>query len=137
VSDRPPSDRQCFRRSDPALMRSLTIHVAGEYDFRWWLDSAIERISRYAREQGCRQLFILIRKTWQRYITRWWSKEWEGVAVSRDRATKSTCQRFRFRNRPGYFRPLVPLPLEATSGRSYNKHVYGFMGTAYFKERTA
>jgi hypothetical protein len=135
LSDEPPSTRPCFRRQDPALRKSLTIHLAGEYQLLSWLDSAIERINRYAREQGCRQLFLLARKGWQSQLTRWWSKEWEGVAIGRDRATKSTCSRFRFRNRPGYFRPLVPLPAGEGEGRRYNKHVYGFMGTAYFKQQ--
>jgi hypothetical protein len=130
LSNRPPSKRRCFKRDDPALMRSLKIHVAGEYDLRAWLDSAIERINRYAREHAVRQLFFSMRKGFQKHIARlWWSPEWEGVAVSRDRKTKSTCRRHANRNTPGYYRPLVPLPPE-----KFTRHYYGFTGTAYFKQ---
>lgn len=127
LSQRPPSKRKCFRRTDPALMKSLTIHVAGEYFLLSWLDSAIERINRYAREQGCRQLFILSRKGWQRHVKRWWSREWEGVAFGRDRPTKSTCKQYRERNKPGYFRPMAPVPRE-----KFSRHRYRIVGTFYF-----
>lgn len=127
ISERPPSKRQCFRRKDPALMRSLTIHVAGEYHLLYWLDSAMERINRYAREHDCRQLFILARRGWQRHLKRWWSSEWEGVAFGRDRPTKSRCWWYRTRNTPGYFRPMVPVPRE-----KFSRHRYRITGTFYF-----
>jgi hypothetical protein len=131
ISERPPSDRPCFQRKNPALMRSLTIHVAGEYHLSWWLPSAAERIKRYAREHGCRQLFLMMRKHWQRWVARsFWSREWEGVAVSRDRPTKSTCKEYRTRNTPGYFRPMVPVP-----AAKFTRHMYRFITAFYFPDR--
>jgi hypothetical protein len=134
VSERPPSDRKVFQRKNPALMRSLTIHVAGEIHLGYWLDSAIERIALYARQQCCRQLFILMRKGWQRRIVHrfYYASNWEGVAISRDRATVSTCRAFRNRNTPGHFRPMVPVP----AGK-WSRHKYGFMETFYFREEAA
>jgi len=129
ISERPPSKRKCFKRKDPALMKSLTIHLAGETFLLEWLDSAMERITQYAREHGCRQLFILTRRGWHTQLKRFWSREWESMAISRDRPSKSTCARFRFRNRFGYFRPMVPVP-----AHRFTRHMYGFMGTFYFKE---
>lgn len=124
---RPPSKRKCFKRKDPALMRSLTIHVAGELNLLSWLDSAMERINLYARQQGCRQLFLMSRKGWQKHIKRWWSPEWECVAFARDRPAKSTCKAYRTRNTPGYFRPMVPVPRA-----QFSRHRYRIIGTFYF-----
>lgn len=133
ISPRPPSKHKIFERKDAALMKSLTIHLAGGpktvEKLRSWLPSAIERISAYAREQGCHQLFILARKGWQQHAKDWWSPDWEAMAVSRDRPTKSTCHRLSFRNRPGYWRPMVPVP-----AAKFARYMYGFMGTFYFKE---
>ena len=132
VSERPPSSLKVFERKNPALMRSLTIHVAGEIHLGSWLESAIERIALYARQQCCRQLFILTRKGWQKRISRpfFYASNWEGVAISRDRPTKSTCPEFRTRNTPGFFRPMVPV-------KKFTRHMYGFMGTFYFKDQEA
>lgn len=129
ISQRPPSNRNCFKRKDPELRKSLTIHVAGENWLLWWLDSAIERISHYAREQKCRQLFLLTRKGWQENVRRFYSREWEAVAIGRDRPTKSACKRLSFRNTPGYFRRLVPVPAD-----KWDRYMYAFMSTYYFKE---
>lgn len=136
ISPRPPSNRKVFRRKEPALMKSLTIHLAGGPKgverLLSWLPSAIERINRYAREHDCRQLFILARRGWQRHLKRWWSPEWEGVAFSRDRPTKSTCKQYRTRNTPGYFRPMVPVPAE-----KFSRHRYRIVGTFYFPKEAA
>lgn len=137
VSIRPPSKRKVFQRVNPTLMRSLTIHLVGgsKRDFTprpmllSWLPSAIARLSAYARENDCHQLFLMARKGWQKYVKHFWSREWEAVALSRDRPTKSRCPRFRGRNTPGYWRLMVPVPAE-----KYTRHMQGFMGTFYFKE---
>lgn len=128
ISQRPPSNRKCFRRKDPALMRSLTIHLTGK-KIKSWLPSAIERIGLYARAHQCRQLFIMTGKSWQRLAKGFYSREWEGVAITRDRPTKSKCKRLRSRNTPGYFRPFVPVPAD-----QWDRYMYNFTGTAYFKE---
>lgn len=133
ISNRPPKRRRCFWRNDAALMKSLTIHVAGEHALLSWLDSAIERINRYAREHRVHQLFLMARKGYQRHlIRRWWSSEWEMVAFSRDRPTKSTCWQYRERNKPGYFRPLVPVPKE-----KFSRHRYRIVGVAEFPMEAA
>lgn len=127
ISPRPPKRRKVFWRADTALMKSLTIHVAGRSALLSWLDSAIERINHYARQHGCHQLFIMARRGWQAHLKRWWSPEWECVAFSRDRPTKSTCKQYRERNKPGYFRPLVPIPRE-----KFSRHRYRILGTFEF-----
>ena len=130
VADRPPSKRLVFRQTDPNAQKSLIIHVAHSRGIRDWLDCAIERIGRYAREHGCRQLYIMGHKGSRRHLTRWYSTEWEMVAFSRDRPTKSTCRRLRFRNRPPYWMPMVPVP-----AAKWDRCLYTLMGTCYFKER--
>lgn len=127
ISDEPPSKLKCFKP-----LRSLTVHVAGQYNPLRWLDSARERITRYAHQHGCKQLFLMARKSWQRYMHLWWSSEFEAVAFSRDRRTKSTCYLFRGRNTPGYWRPMVPVPPER-----WSRHLYGYMRTAYFRQEAA
>lgn len=128
VSSKPPQERKAYQRKDKALMRSLTIHLAGERMLLSWLDSAIERINRYAREHDCRMLFILARKGWQRHLKRWWSKEWELVAMARDRSTVSKHPLLRRRNTPGYFRALRPVPAD-----KFNRNRYTIMRTCDFK----
>lgn len=129
ISNRPPQQRKAFKRSDPKLMKSLTIHLAGEYSPLSWLDSAVERIGLYARQHGCHMLFILARRGWHFMLYhRWYSREWEVVALGRDRPTASKCKRLAARNTPGYFRPLVPIPPE-----KWNRYYYAFMSTCYFK----
>lgn len=129
ISPRPPQQRKAFQRKDPALMKSLTIHLAGETAILSWLDSAIERINLYARQHGCRMLFILARKGWQKHLKRWYSKEWEAVAIGRDRPTVSKCSRLRKRNTPGYFRLMIPIPAER-----WRRWHSAFTETCRFKE---
>lgn len=132
ISNRPPQQRKAFLRKDPALMKSLIIHLAGERRLLSWLDSAVERINLYARQQGCRQLHILARKGWHKWLYRWYSREWEVVSLGRDRSTVSKCKRLRERNTPGYFRLLIPIPAE-----KWNRYNYAFMSTCRFKERAS
>jgi len=130
ISKRAPQQRKAFLRpNEPDLAKSLTIHIAGEYFLLNWLDSAVERISHYAREQGCRMLFLMARKGWQGHMKRFYSPEWEAVALGRDRPTVSTCKRNRERNKPGYFRLLVPVPAE-----KWTRFNYSFVSTCRFKE---
>ena len=128
ISPRPPQQRVAFLRKDKALMRSLIIHIVGERCPLSWLDSAIERINLYARQNGCRQLYILARKGWQQFLKRWYSEEWEVVALGRDRPTASKCRVLKERNKPGYFRLLIPIPPE-----KWNRYHYTFMSTCRFK----
>ena len=130
ISNRPPQQRKAFLRKDPALMKSLTIHLAGADAILSWLDSAIERINLYARQHGCRQLYILARKGWHKWLYRWHSKEWEVVALGRDRATVSKCKRLSARNTPGYFRLLIPVPAE-----KWNRSHYAIMSFCRFRQK--
>lgn len=130
LSERPPSPMKCFQRKNPALMRSLTVHVAGEYVVDKWIDSAIERITRYAREMGCRQLFLIMRKGYQRWFTRpFFSRGWEAMGIARDRSTKSKCEAYRRRNTPGHFRVVMPMPSER-----FTRHMYRMTDRFYLKE---
>lgn len=132
ISKHPPQQRKAFKRKDPALEKSLIIHVAGEHALLSWLDSAIERINLYARRNGCRQLYILARRGWHTWLYRWYSKEWEVVAIGRDRPTASKCKRLAARNTPGYFRLLIPVPEE-----KWKRWNSAFMSTCRFRQRTA
>ena len=111
---------KCFERKNPALMRSLTVHVAGEYYLDRWIESAIERITRYAREQACRQLFVMVRKGYQRrFVWPFWSRGWEAMGIARDRRTKCTCKTYQYRNTPGHFRVVMPVASER-----FTRHMY-------------
>jgi hypothetical protein len=129
ISNKPPQQRNAFKRADRAAMKSLIIHLAGEYRLLSWIDSAVERIQRYARQNNCRMLFISCRRGWHKWMYhRWYSREWEAVAIGRDRPTASKCKRLAARNKPGYFRLMVPVPAE-----KFDRYMYGFMSTCYFK----
>ena len=93
------------------------------------MPSAIERLSAYARQHKCRQLFLLTRKWWHHYARLFYSREWEMTAVGRDRPTASKCRRLAKRNTPGYFRPMVPVAAD-----KWDRYMHNFMGTFYFKE---
>ena len=130
IANRPPQLRKAYVRADKAQMKSLVIHIVGQYSLLSWLDSATERIKLYARQNNCRMLFLLARKDWHRFLYhRWYSPEWELVALSRDRPTYSKCRWLRFRNTPGYFRELIPVP-----AAKFNRWMYGVMSKCYFKE---
>lgn len=130
ITPKPPQARKDYLRPDPAQMKSITVHYAGEHFPLSWFDSAHERISRYARENDCRMIFLLARKGWQRYLMRqWYSKEWEMVAFGRDRPTISKCKVLHNRNTPGWFRKLIPLPAE-----KWNRYYHAYRGVCYFKE---
>ena len=130
ISPRPPQKRRAFERADKSQMRSLTIHFVGEHDVLNWFDSAAERIQRYARENGCRMLFLLARRGYHRFLySRWYSKEWEVVAIGRDRPTYSKCRRLARRNTPGVFRPLIPVPAD-----KWNRYMYTYTSKCCFKE---
>jgi hypothetical protein len=93
VTAKPPSTRKVFRRSDPAQLRSLTVHLAGGRGagISGWIDCAVSRISAYGKEQGCRQLFLLAKKSWRQFAMRFYSRDWDTVAYSRDRPVKARC----------------------------------------------
>jgi hypothetical protein len=127
VTNRPPSYRQVFNPADRALRRSLTVHMADGLAIEGWIQSAVERITKYGKEQGCRQLFIKARKSWRRFATRFYSRDdWDRVAYSRDRPTRALYKHTR--NRMGYYRVLVPV-------EEIRKTMYNVGPICYFKEK--
>lgn len=102
VSDKPPNARFPIRRS-------LTVHLAGGEVINGWIKNAVERITAYGREQQCRQLFLVARKGWCEYAMRFFSRDWDTVAYSRDRRTESPCRKYKLINRPGFFRVVTPM----------------------------
>jgi hypothetical protein len=131
VLNKPPQQRKAFLRKDRALMKSLLVHFVGGYGLTRWIDSASERIKLYARQQGCRMLFVQARRGWHTHLYhRWYSPEWEVVALGRDRPTVSKCRRLARRNTPGYFRLLIPVPAE-----KFNRYMYAFQSTCRFRQK--
>jgi hypothetical protein len=129
ITAKPPSTRLVFKCTDPAGRRSLTVHLAG-IDAGVWIDSAVERITAYGKEQRCRQLFLLAKMPWREYAMRFYSRDWDRVGYSRDRPTKAKGV-FKLRNRVGYYRLVLPVPAEKWKSQLYN------MGRiCYFKEET-
>lgn len=102
ITNRSPSGRRYF----DAHARSLTVHLATGRSIEAWIDSAVERITRYGREQGCKQLFLICRKSWRQYAVRFYDASWEHVGIARDR--KGKLAPHRLYNRVGHFREVVP-----------------------------
>jgi hypothetical protein len=126
VTASPPSTRQCFQRADPAARRSLTVHLAEGKALEAWIQSAVERISAYGREQNCRQLFLMARKGWREYVLRFYSPNWDTVAYSRDRPTQAQGI-YRMRNRVGFYRRVIPV-------REIRRQSYNTGTLCYMKE---
>lgn len=102
----PPSDRKMFRHpGDPAAERSLTVHFFGGRNPGNWILNAVERISRYGRENGCRQLFILAQLKWMCYVAHFYG-EFDTVAYARDVPYIHGKKRG-YRNQVGYFRVMT------------------------------
>lgn len=110
VVNKPPTgQRKAFERKDPALRRSLLVHLAGASP-EAWMASAVERISAYGKEQNCRMLFVKARKRWRQYATHFWAPDWELVAYTRDRPTKPLNKsHYPGWNKVGCYRIMQPL----------------------------
>lgn len=100
IADRPPTKRKVFRRE-----RSITIHLVNGNMIESWMAQAVERITAYAHDNGCRQAFLLARWRWQRYAAAFVG-HFDRVGFSRDRQT--TRGGNHWSNRIGWFRELVP-----------------------------
>jgi hypothetical protein len=116
VRDKPPINQipsnmpRAFRRQDPADRRSLVVHMAEGKNCGLWIDSAVERISAYGREQGCHMLFLLAKKGWRQFAVRFWSPYWDAVGISRDRTVfHSGHNHYKRLNRPGWYRVVQPV----------------------------
>ena len=109
ITHKPPTLQKRFHRTDPAQMRSLTIHLAGGEAVEGWIESAVERITAYGKEQHCRQLFLLAKKGWREQAMKFFSRDWDTVAYSRDRPTQAKGHRgTRLSISPGFYRVVVP-----------------------------
>jgi hypothetical protein len=104
VSELPPT-----RRKDFAPTRSLTVHLAAASSgmIARWIDNAVERISEYGREQGCKQIFLLSRRGWRPYVLRFFGK-FDATAYGRDRETSVGSKGARYR--PGHWRRVLIAP---------------------------
>lgn len=122
-----------FQRKDPTLRRSLKVHMVGESPMAW-IDSAVERITAYGKEQKCRMLFLSTRQGWRKHATSFWAPDWELVAHTRDRPTKGRGgkgpKHYPGWNKVGNYR--IMQPLKEMRGQDYNS---GTM--CYFQEHAA
>lgn len=93
--------------------KTLRVHLAGGKVW-WWIDSAVERIARYGHEQKCKVLFLIAHMEWRPYSLRFWSLEWDRVAISRDTVRKNKRGkgpvRRANRNKIGFYRVFQPVP---------------------------
>lgn len=92
--------------------KTLRVHLAGGKVW-WWIDSAVERIARYGHKQECKLLFLIANMHWRPYALRFWSLEWDRVAISRDKVRNNKRGkgpvRYTNRNRIGFYRVFQPV----------------------------
>jgi len=106
VSDKPPTKTRPFK----GVGRSLTVHIVSARDPGALMDSAVERLTLYGKEQSCKALFVMGRPHWRVYALRFFGN-FPIMGWARDRklalSNKNT-----YRNRPGYFLPVEVGPDE-------------------------
>ena len=102
ITAKPPTPSKYYRTSDPAAARSLTVHLVSGRSIESWIDSAVERISGYARENGCRKVFVLARCDWRVYAQRFRS-HFDQMGFSVDRPTGRPGKP-KLKTKIGYFR---------------------------------
>jgi len=106
VSDHAPTHQKAFVRD----ARSLTVHLAAGARPGCWIDSAVERIVRYGKDNGCRQIFVAARKCWRRYAVQFFGA-FEATGYTYDRPSKTAGGKFhRQRARPGHYRRVEIAP---------------------------
>jgi hypothetical protein len=105
--------------------RTLFVHLAEGELIECWIQSAVQVIKDYARLHDSRQLFVKARKGWREYALKFYSREWDTVAYSRDRPTKAKV-RWKKCNQ-GLYRRVVPV--ENMKRGLYNKST-----TCYIQE---
>lgn len=111
VWQKPPELIKNPRLKSVKNKRTLRVHLAGGKIW-WWIDSAVERIARYGHEEKCKVLFLIASLQWRRYALRFWSKEWDRVAISRDKVRNNKRGKkvyFVNRNRVGFYRMFQPV----------------------------
>jgi hypothetical protein len=130
VSDEPPTRQKVFERLAPANRRSLAVHLAEGRKVYSWIESAVERITEYGKQERCRMLFIKASRAWRRYATRFYSRDdWQVVAFSRDRATAAK-RVFKRRNTPGFYLVMQPV-----ASCDWKRQLYNNGTRCYFEER--
>ncbi|HEY6290746.1 MAG TPA: hypothetical protein VI455_04180 [Terriglobia bacterium] len=122
VSSVPPGGKKFRLGLGPDELRSLTIHWLAGRKIKSWIDSAVERIIRYAREQNVHQLFI---KTTARrrafFCDPIWAA-WDGpVAWARDRISR-VYPHMRKRHQPGFYRPVQVADAHENQPRALSHH---------------
>lgn len=107
IWQKPPEKIKNKRLKGQGKKKTLRVHLAGGKVW-WWIDSAVERIARYGHDHKCKLLFLIANAHWRRYSLRFWSPEWDRVAISRDKV--HNCRRGKGpvrcpnRNRVGFYR---------------------------------
>jgi hypothetical protein len=118
----PPSDRpqKLFLKE-----RSLTVHFIAGHRTGAWIPDAIQKLTAYGKENGCRQIFVLMRRSWQHYMHAFFGA-FERVGLARDRMVKNGQDPRNAIMRPGHFRLLEPLPprLAYSLARRHRRKVY-------------
>jgi len=132
ITHMPPSNRKCFEQKDPRLRRSLRVHLVGDVIIKCWLDSAVERVTRYAREQECHQLFVQTRPRWRRWAMQFYSPEWHRMGFGRDRPSRPFVKTFKLRNKVGHYAVVKPAPPDQIENGVMNSRLYHKSGTCYF-----
>ena len=99
-------------------LRSLIVHLAEGVLIQLWLPSAVQKLTHYAKDQDCSQLFILARRGWRTYATHFYSREFLRVGYSRDRPTPGKGSHYPGWNAIGNFRTMEPV--EGMTKQDYN-----------------
>jgi hypothetical protein len=116
--------RKRFRNKPAEELRTLKVHLAAGA-IRLWIDSAVERITAYGKQQKCRILFLMAQKGWRKMAIRFWSRDWDLIAYSRDRVEKKRPNirgsdprylRYWGAQRVGYYRILQPVEKRKKEG---------------------
>lgn len=111
-------------------LRSLTVHLAEGVAIECWIQSAVETLTRYAKDEGCRQLFVQARRGWRTYATKFYSTDWEKVGYSRDRPTAGQGSHYPGWNEVGKYRLMHPV-------KRMTKGDYNTGSMCFFEERHA
>ena len=113
--------RKRFRNKSAEELRTLKVHLAAGA-IRLWIDSAVERIAAYGKQQKCRILFLMAQKGWRKMVLRFWSEYWDVIAYCRDRVEKKRAaksekyRRIRGAQQVGWYRILEPVEKRKNEG---------------------
>ena len=130
-----PPDRP--RKLFPEDDRSLIAHFIAGRNLESWIGDAIEKITDYGKKNGCKQIFVMLRKNWFHYAHPFYGR-FERVGLARDRATKTGGNMKDGIHRPGHFRLLQKdLPPNMTHNCARHRHDQIYMDPKYANEKYA